>query len=277
MPPLFPTGQPLAMQHRIDLVGALTADAIARFPRRAKTVGVLAAAVEAGTVSGRECGGFIEKEQLGPASAAHHLAPAPAEFADAGQPGGGRPALVQQGLGRGVVDDAAVAGEQPAMRRRDDFSGWRDAVLQRHLAFSVSPRLRGEGRHEGLSPCTPRIVPLTRYSRISTSPRKRGQGKKNHAAPSRIGGWNDSAVSQGKKIQVSCDTSVMKVSTSGRPIGFAYTVAKCASGIISRTSRPVLPVSTRSSTINSPLPVPPPSLAVSAEMLLSTLRSPCLV
>jgi hypothetical protein len=30
-----------------------------------------------------------------------------------------------------------------------------------------------------------------------------------HAAPSRMGGWNDSAVSHGKKIQVSCDTSVM--------------------------------------------------------------------
>src|SRR5216684_7581243 len=52
------------------------------------------------------------------------------------------------------------------------------------------------------------------------SPRA-GRGKNNHAAPSRIGGWNDSAVSHGKKIQVSCDTSVMKVSTSGRPIGLA--------------------------------------------------------
>src|SRR4030088_2041540 len=51
-----------------------------------------------------------------------------------------------------------------------------------------------------------------------------------HAAPSRIGGWNDSAVSHGKKIQVSCDTSVMKVSTSGRPFGLAETGAKTASG-----------------------------------------------
>jgi hypothetical protein len=42
-----------------------------------------------------------------------------------------------------------------------------------------------------------------------------------HAAPSLIGGWNASPVSQGKKIHVSCDTSVMKVSTSGLPIGFA--------------------------------------------------------
>src|SRR6266567_6728829 len=78
------------------------------------------------------------------------------------------------------------------------------------------------------------------------SPRAGRGEKRYHAAPSRIGGWNESAVSQGKKIQVSCDTSVIKVSTSGRPIGFAYTVAKCASGIMSRTRRAVLPVSTRS-------------------------------
>src|SRR5258708_8781756 len=48
----------------------------------------------------------------------------------------------------------------------------------------------------------------------------RGEGA-THAAPSRIGGWNESAVSHGKKIQVSCDTSVMKVSTSCRPCGVA--------------------------------------------------------
>ena len=43
----------------------------------------------------------------------------------------------------------------------------------------------------------------------------------NYAAPSRIGGWNVNPVSQGKKIQVSCDTSVMNVSTSGLPRGLA--------------------------------------------------------
>src|SRR5262249_28060742 len=42
-----------------------------------------------------------------------------------------------------------------------------------------------------------------------------------YAPPSRSGGWNASPVSVGKKIQVSCDTSVIKVSTSGRPIGLA--------------------------------------------------------
>ena len=37
----------------------------------------------------------------------------------------------------------------------------------------------------------------------------------------RIGGWNASPVSHGKWIHVSCDTSVMKVSTMGRPFGLA--------------------------------------------------------
>ena len=58
--------------------------------------------------------------------------------------------------------------------------------------------------------------------------------------------------SQGKKIQVSCETSVTNVSTSGRPAGFAYTVARCAFGNISFSALAVSPVSTRSSTINQP-------------------------
>ena len=87
-----------------------------------------------------------------------------------------------QGFAGGIMNDAAIASEHSTMRRRDDVPLWRDAVLQRHRS---SPR---------------------------------GQIQ---AAPSRIGGWNDSAVSQGKNIQVSCETSVMKVSTSGRPFGLA--------------------------------------------------------
>ena len=48
-----------------------------------------------------------------------------------------------------------------------------------------------------------------------------GSVSRRYNSPSRIGGWNASPVSQGKKIQVSCDTSVMKVSTIGRPMGLA--------------------------------------------------------
>jgi hypothetical protein len=58
-----------------------------------------------------------------------------------------------------------------------------------------------------------RRVPLTQIfaqcAKSDLSPQA-GRGEETrHAAPSRIGGWNDSAVSQGKNIQVSCDTSVI--------------------------------------------------------------------
>ena len=66
--------------------------------------------------------------------------------------------------------------------------------------------------------CTGRCFASPRQSDLSPQAER---GKQAYAAPSRIGGWNDNAVSQGKKIQVSCDTSVMKVSTSGRPFGLA--------------------------------------------------------
>ena len=73
-------------------------DAIALLPRRAKPVGVVAAAEEARAMAGRERGGLVEKEQLGPAAAAHHLAPPAPEFADAGEPRRARPAPRQQVL-----------------------------------------------------------------------------------------------------------------------------------------------------------------------------------
>src|SRR6185312_180874 len=174
------------------------------------------AAEEAGAMAGGEGGGFIEEEQFGPAARCHHLAPPSPEFADAGNPGRARPALLQKRPGGGIMDDAAIAGEQAAVRGGDDVAGWRDAVLQGHSRFP--PSFRGTRKREpGISRFRVRCL---------ASPRN---DRKRHAAPSRIGGWNDSAVSQGKKIQVSCDTSVMNVSTSGRPIGLAYTVAKCAS------------------------------------------------
>ena len=108
-------------------------NAIALLPRRAKAVGIVAAAEEAGAMAGRERGRFVEKEQFGPAPPAHHLAPPAPEFADAGDPRRARPALFQQGLCRGIMDDAAIAGEQAAMRGGDDVAGGRDAVLQGHV------------------------------------------------------------------------------------------------------------------------------------------------
>jgi hypothetical protein len=68
--------------------------------------------------------------------------------------------------------------------------------------------MRGTLRAIGLAESPPHPPDFAALRR-ATSPRKRGEVNENHAAPSRIGGWNDSAVSHGKKIQVSCDTSVM--------------------------------------------------------------------
>ena len=116
-----------------SMSGARTScDAIALFPCGAKAVGIVAAAIETGAMPCCECGGFIKEEQLGPASAAHHLAPPSPEFADTGQPCRARPAFSEQGFGGGIVDDAAVAGEHAAMRCGDDVTGGSDAILQRH-------------------------------------------------------------------------------------------------------------------------------------------------
>src|SRR5258708_11590278 len=64
------------MKHRVDVARQNTPDAIACFPRRAKPDGVVAAAEEARAMSRRERSRLVEKEQLGPAAAAHQLAPA---------------------------------------------------------------------------------------------------------------------------------------------------------------------------------------------------------
>src|ERR1700730_5200073 len=182
MKPLLAMIQPLAMQHDVDVVGENFCNTVALFPCRAKPVGVLAAAEEARAMARREGCGLVEKEQFGPAAPAHHLAPASPEFADASEPRPARPAPRQR-FGGGIVNDAAIAGEHPAMRRGDDVAGRRDAVLQGHmLTCSLAPLLRGEGRGEGLLPQTPnaRRVPLTRIFRCAqnpTSPRKRGEAR----------------------------------------------------------------------------------------------------
>src|SRR5712691_4017239 len=120
------------MKHGVDVARQHTPDAVAFFPCRAKPVGVLAAAEEARAMARRKRGCLIEKEQLGPTAATHYLAPATSEFADASEPRLARPAP-PQGFRCGVVDDAAIAGEDPAMRSYDDVACRRDAVLQRHL------------------------------------------------------------------------------------------------------------------------------------------------
>src|SRR5438445_6216463 len=127
------------MQHRVDISRQHTADAVALLPRRTKPFGVIAAAEETWAMPGGKGGRFIQKEKFGPATPAHHFAPPALEFADTDQPGRIRPALFQERLGRGIVDDAAIAGEQPAMRIGDNVARGKDAVLQGHYFGGGAP------------------------------------------------------------------------------------------------------------------------------------------
>ena len=155
--------QSFGVQHLIHLRRAHSAEAVPLLPRRAKSVGVVAAAVEARAVSGRERGRLIEKEQFGPAPRGHHVAAAAAEFANASDPRLAAPAPVQQRLRRRIMDDAAIAGEQAALRRRDDLAGRRDTILQRRP--QVTPRRRGSAAGR------PARYPRERRSRCPATPR----------------------------------------------------------------------------------------------------------
>jgi hypothetical protein len=155
--------QPLTMQHPVDIRRAGVCDAVAPLPRRAKTIGVVAAAIEARAMPRSERRRLVQKKQFGPASRAHHVAAAAAEFADAGDPRLAAPAPVQQRFRGGIVDDAAIAGEQAALRGCDDLAGWRDAVLQGRS--QITPRRRGSAAG------TPARCPTERKSRCPATPR----------------------------------------------------------------------------------------------------------
>src|SRR5665811_540849 len=112
-------------------------------------------------------------------------------------------------LGGAFAAILSAAGEErnATARRCEEQRGEDpDSVIP---GWSEGPDLRCAIAHRGISRFRVRCFASPRTDNLD------------HAAPSRIGGWNESAVSHGKKIQVSCDTSVMKVSTSGRPIGLA--------------------------------------------------------
>src|SRR3954468_12196068 len=168
MQSLLARREPLRVKHGVDIARENFSHAIALLPRRAEPVGVLAAAEEAGTMPGGQRGGLIEKEQLSPATTGHHLAPLAPELANASKPGPAAPAS-GQGFSRGIVDDASIAGEDAAMRRSDDIARWSDAILQRHRR------------------------PTSRWPKFKQSCSAVADRR-----------WNDSAVSHGKKIQVSC-------------------------------------------------------------------------
>jgi hypothetical protein len=72
---------------------------------------------------------LVEKEQLGPAAAGHHVALPALVVEDTNQPCLGCPALFQQRLGRRIVDDPSVADEETSLWYRHYIAKRGYAVL----------------------------------------------------------------------------------------------------------------------------------------------------
>jgi hypothetical protein len=126
------TIEPFAMQDGVDRIGRRNGFAFPSRPGLAKPPGRLASAGEARPMARGECDGLIEKEQLGPTSPGHDDPAAPFVFAAADEPGFARPAPVQQGLCRRIVNDAAIAGEHAPLGYGHDLAEGCDAVLEVH-------------------------------------------------------------------------------------------------------------------------------------------------
>jgi len=126
--------QPLLVQYRIHLRRQRHLPSSRVFPGGTKCFGIPAATEEARAVTGGERHRFVEKEQLGPATAAHHLPVPPLVFEETNKPRLGGPAPSEQRFGRRVVDDPAVANEKASLRDRDNIAKWGHTVLQGALA-----------------------------------------------------------------------------------------------------------------------------------------------
>ena len=139
MQPLASVVEPLSVQDCVHFRGPRHLRRPAARPGVTKGFCGCTTAEETRAVACRKRDRLVEEEQLCPTAASHHLAPPSLKFAEANEPGLGRPAPFQQGPGRRVMNDPAVAGEHASLRYRDDVTERRHPVLQRHwMRFSLS-------------------------------------------------------------------------------------------------------------------------------------------
>lgn len=104
-------------------------DLIASCPGRTKGLSAGPLTVAAGSVPCRQCCGLVEKEELRPAMGRHDLAAYIFELTHANDPGRVTPALAQQRPCRRIMDDPAIAHQQPTLGYRNDFSKRRHTIL----------------------------------------------------------------------------------------------------------------------------------------------------
>src|SRR5947207_11682163 len=132
MQPLASVVEPLSVQDGIHFCGPRRPYRPGERPGVTKGLCGLTTAEETRPVTRRERDRLVQKEQLCPTAASHHVAPTSSKFTKAGEPSLGRPPLFQQGPGRWVMNNPAVAGEHAFLRYRDDVAKRGHPVLQGH-------------------------------------------------------------------------------------------------------------------------------------------------
>ena len=127
----FPAGrvEPVGVQPRVDRRGVRLRAGVRGSPRRLPAYEVRVPALGAGPVAGRDGGGLVEEEQLGPAARPAQRPPPAPPIEPAGDPAPELP--VADVLARGVVEHAAVAHQGAALGRRDDPPAGGDPIAQR--------------------------------------------------------------------------------------------------------------------------------------------------
>ena len=147
--------EPLSVQDGIHFCGPRRPYRPGERPGVTKGLCGLTTAEETRPVTRRERDRLVQKEQLCPAAASHHVAAPSFKFTDTGEPGLRRPASFQQRPGRRVMNNPAVAGEHAFLRYRDDVSERGHPVLQRHWSGSACRRNRawpGVDRQKAMKP-----------------------------------------------------------------------------------------------------------------------------
>jgi len=120
-----------AVELRVDVVG------VQSVPQRAETFVVVATALGARAVPGRERRRLVEEEKLGVPARLHQRRAAPvSKLQPAGDPA---PAVVSPPDAAAlVVQTASVAVHEAARRIRDQLAQRRNAVLERHASYGTS-------------------------------------------------------------------------------------------------------------------------------------------
>src|SRR5262245_54178680 len=120
------------MKQAVHLGGARDTIAVrSARKRRGKCLRIVAAAFEAGPVTGGKRGRLVEEEQLRIALAPHLAMPS-LEFEEAANPGVRDPASAPQRAVVAMEAAAAIAEEQPARGISDEIAERIDAIGQRH-------------------------------------------------------------------------------------------------------------------------------------------------